>query len=464
MKAGKFAGLRWLLVIVLALSLGLAMTTRVQAADFDDDGRIEADEVIDDDVFLFGDTVTVDGTVNGMLVTAGQNVVIHGVINGDLIAAGETVLVGEDAQINGNIFGGARLIDVRGQVSGTLMGGAMELRLGDQTEIGRNLFFGGYSTALAGGSTVQRDAYLAGYQVQLDGKIGRNAVIDAAAVEINGDIGGNAQLDLGEVDDGTAYNMPIMMGYDLPAALDPGLRVSKNARIGGKLTYTSQSDYSAQIQSQPAGGLVYQTPVPNENHYDRTFPIVRRSAVGEHAIAAVRNLITLLVLGGLALWLIPALLKKITAQAAAKPLPATGVGILSIIVTYVGALLVAALLFGVGILVSLISLGGLSNLVFGVGYSGLGLIVAVFTFLVATGSKVVASYMVGDLIFERLAPQAQGRKVWALVVGVVIYVILAALPFVGWVFAWIATFLGLGAIWFTWQNRKAVAVAEVPAA
>ncbi len=95
-------------------------------------------------------------------------------------------------------------------------------------------------------------------------------------------------------------------------------------------------------------------------------------------------------------------------------------------------------------------------------YSTLGLAMAVFTFLLATGSKLIASYLVGDLIFERLAPQAQGRRVWALVVGVLIYVILAALPFIGWVFAWIATFLGLGAIWFAWQKRQPVA-AETPA-
>jgi hypothetical protein len=201
--------------------------------------------------------------------------------------------------------------------------------------------------------------------------------------------------------------------------------------------------------------------VPGEDEPDRIFPVTHDSRYSTRSFNAVRNLISLLILGALALWLIPGIFKKVVDQAGTRPLPSAGAGFLSIIVAYVSAFLIACLLLGVGILFSLITLGGLSNLVFGVGFSTLGLALAIFTFLLASGSKLVASYLVGDLIFERLAPQAQGRKVWALVVGVLIYVILAALPFIGWVFVWIATFVGLGAMWFAWQNRKAGKVAPV---
>ncbi|GAP13412.1 hypothetical protein LARV_01166 [Longilinea arvoryzae] len=462
MNASSIKGFRWLLVFILVLGLALAATRPVQAADFDNDGRIEAGEVIDDDVFLAGDQVVVDGTVNGLVIAAGQSVLIHGVINGDLIATGQTVFIGEDAQISGNVFSGSQLIDLRGKVDGSLLGGAMELRLADGAEIGRNVFFGGYSSSAAAGSSIQRDAYLAVYQTQLNGKVGRDAVVEAAVVEIGGDIGRNASLTIGETEGGYMSRAPIVFGYEVPTALTPGLRIARDANIGGQLTYTSQADYSAQIQSEPSGGVVYQTPVPTENGRDRIFKTTHRSGIAGRTINAVRDLITLLILGALALWLIPGLLKRVVAQAAAKPLPSAGVGFLAILATYAGGLLAAALLFGVGILFSLITLGGLSNLVFGVGFSGLGLILAVFTFLVVTGSKVVAAYLVGDLIFERLAPQAQGRKVWALVAGVLIYVILSALPFVGWVFVWIATFVGLGAIWFAWQNRKNTEVVATP--
>lgn len=461
MNAGKFSNLRWLLVITLVLGLGLSVVQPVQAAEFDNDGRIEVGEVINDDVFLAGDQVVVDGTVNGLLFATGRTVTINGVVDGDLIVMGEQIILGEGAQVSGNIFGGARLIDLRGQVGGSLFGGASEIRLGEPAAVARNVYLGAYSVSAAQGSTIGRDIYAGAYQTQLNGAVSRNAALAAAAVELNGSIGGNVLLEVGDSGAGNMENIPYT-GYSLPPALEPGLRISADAQIGGELTYTSNTDYSAQIQSQPAGGVVYQTPTPAEN--DRISPVTRKTGFASGAVKAVRNLITLLILGALALWWIPAVFKKVVDQAGAQPLPSAGVGFLSIIVTYVGALVAAGLLFGLGILFSLVTLGGLSNLVFGVGFSSLGLALAVFTFLLASGSKLVASYLVGDLIFERLAPQVQGRKVWALVVGVLIYVILAALPFIGWVFAWIATFVGLGAMWFAWRNRKAAAPAEVEAA
>ncbi len=52
----------------------------------------------------------------------------------------------------------------------------------------------------------------------------------------------------------------------MPEALPAGLSISPEAVIAGKLTYTSPVEYASAIQNQPAGGVVYRTPVPaNEN-------------------------------------------------------------------------------------------------------------------------------------------------------------------------------------------------------
>lgn len=53
--------------------------------------NIGAQETINDDVFMAGDTVTVAGTINGDLFVAGSHVIISGVVNGDVYAAGETI-------------------------------------------------------------------------------------------------------------------------------------------------------------------------------------------------------------------------------------------------------------------------------------------------------------------------------------------------------------------------------------
>ena len=52
---------------------------------------IGADEVIEDDLYVGAETVTVEGTVRGDLVAAGGTVRMNGTVEGDIISAGQTV-------------------------------------------------------------------------------------------------------------------------------------------------------------------------------------------------------------------------------------------------------------------------------------------------------------------------------------------------------------------------------------
>jgi hypothetical protein len=59
------------------------------------------------------------------------------------------------------------------------------------------------------------------------------------------------------------------------------------------------------------------------------------------------------------------------------------------------------------------------------------------------------------LILERFGASPNMRKPWPLLLGLFIYVLLCGIPYLGWAISLIATFLGLGAIWLTFQDRKA---------
>src|SRR3989344_7508027 len=52
---------------------------------------VASNEVIDDDLFIGGETVLVEGTVNGDLYVAGGNIIVKGTVNGDILAAGGTI-------------------------------------------------------------------------------------------------------------------------------------------------------------------------------------------------------------------------------------------------------------------------------------------------------------------------------------------------------------------------------------
>ena len=195
--------------------------------------------------------------------------------------------------------------------------------------------------------------------------------------------------------------------------------------------------------------MVYREPDPDEAS------VGMGAQVGHWVMKRLQDLVTLLVLGGLAVWQLPALLNRLAETVRAKPLPVTGWGLVTITGGYLGAFLAALLLLLVWILLSVVTLGGLARSVLGIGGSGLGLALAVLTLLVAYGSKVVIAYLVGRVVVTRVASQSADRRGWALVIGVVLYVLARSIPLLGWLVGVIVTLAGFGAMWLVLQDWRA---------
>ncbi len=131
-----------------------------------------------------------------------------------------------------------------------------------------------------------------------------------------------------------------------------------------------------------------------------------------------------------------------------------GYGALTIVIGYLAAIVAAGVILGVGLLVRVLTLGGLSKIVFGLGFSSLALVVTIFTLLVTYGSKLVVAYIAGEWIMNKVAPEAKGKSYWAMVIGVVLYVILAAIPYIGWLVALVATIIGIGSMWLVYRSWR----------
>jgi len=464
---------RWALVMPLVAILALGLVVPVQAASFPEDPVIGPEEVVNDDVFLDGDTVKMEGTVNGILVITANTGTISGTVNGDVIAFGNQIKITKDAEINGNVFAGGQTIIVDGTVSGSIAGGSSSMVLGETASAGRNVYYGGYALTTEEGSQVDRGLYMGGYQAVLDGDIAQDLNVGSAALELNGSVGGNVVLDVAEstTQDFSSYWAP----PGAPASIMPGLRIADSAEIGGSLTYTSPQQQDDAIETAPEGGVYYQTPVPDEVQRPDVDVDAGRRIHGMGAATPflrwifkfMQRLATLLVLAGLALWLLPKALKNTADKAAEKPLPAAGYGFLALLVGYAGAFMAAILILGVGILFMVITLGALGRVVFGIGFSSLALIFAVFLLLVNYGSKLVLAYLVGTRLLKQIAPNAKHVHVWGTLLGVLIYVLLRSIPFLGWLIGLVATVIGLGAMWVLFQDwnksRKPAAEAEAEA-
>ena len=72
---------------------------------------IEADEVIEDDLYVGANEFTLEGTVKGDLIVGGNIVTINGTVEGDLWAAGQTIIVNGTVVLDDGVI-------VEGAVSG----------------------------------------------------------------------------------------------------------------------------------------------------------------------------------------------------------------------------------------------------------------------------------------------------------------------------------------------------------
>lgn len=442
--------IRWLLTLSLTLTLLLGLAGAALASDFrgGDAITIAKNEVIDDDLIITAQTVIVDGTINGDLVVAGREIVINGTVNGSVLATGQS-------------------LTINGKVGGTLYSAGASLKLGSKAVVERNFFFGGYSLQTEPGSVVKRDGTIGGYQAMLKGEIQRDLLAGVGALELNGVVGRNATIEVGEPNATVppVYWRSFVQG-DLPAAIQPGLRIGSDAKIAGKLSYTSRVEQTSGIAAQPQGGVAYSTPTANQTGGTAAVVTVARpqNPVINWLWSRLRELVTLLFLGGLALWLLPKLFQRVVEHVRTEPLPATAWGFVVMIIGYLAAMLAAVLLIVLVIGLGMLTLGGLAWGAFWSGTVGLGAFFTFFTLLIAFGSKLVVAYPVGQWIMQRLQGGTASEPVgwqqgWPLLVGVLLYAVVAGIPYFGFVVNILVTLLGLGAMWLSWRERTTKIVA-----
>lgn len=415
--------------LFLVLMIGFGAVTLAKAVEFDDDGIIEEGEVIDDDLFIANDFIEINGVVNGDVFASGSVVKVNGTVNGSLAV-------------------GAQTVQVNGTVTGSVYSGSSTLTLGSEAEVGRNLYAGCFNLTTTDGSYVNRDLLVAGYQALLSGEVGRDVRAAIGALEINGVIGNDVFAEVGGTE---GHQEPIFFSGPpgIETIVPSGIRVSEDAKIGGSLTYRSYENQASAIAITPPGGIDFEyEPRTSPEAAPQEVSRVGSTLVATWMVKRVRTFITLLLLGGLIVWQLPGLLKKTSDKAEQEPLPSLGWGLVALLVVYIGAILVFGLIIAGAIFFGVVTLGELSKVILVIGLSCLGLALAVFSLMVSYGSKIIVSYLVGNLLLKWLAPKYDGGLIWPLVLGLMLYTFLRAIPLgFGLLIGIVTTLVGTGAIW-----------------
>jgi len=432
--------------ILVLLSLFTLSATPAYAFD----GRsgntvvIQAGDVVNDDLYIGANQFVLDGTVNGDVVAAGQMITINGTINGDLIAMGQTIV------INGTVTGSSRIA-------------ASVLFIGEKANIGKDVIGAGYSLESRKGSIIGRDLIFGGGQILAAGNVTRNVQVATGGLEIAGNIGGNVKADVGNNQGQSGPPPTMFMGPStIPMPLvGTGLTIDPSAKISGDLNYTQSKDLTF-----PAGTISGKTirVAPTQNQSSRASNTEETPAqkVANWSLNLIRSLVTLILVGLLLLWLLPALIKKPMEKLESKFWPSLGWGVIAYAAFFFSILVILFVVILGGILFSALTLGGLSGTVIWLGILALFALVVGFVLITSFIAKAVFGMAFGRWLLVRLKSPLAEHKAWPMVIGIVITVFVVALlsfPLIPGILGALLNFIiilfGLGAIWL-W-GREALA-------
>jgi len=303
------------LAIIFVVTL-LMMLTTIPVWAFDARGgtriTVASEEVVEDDLYVAGDTIIIDGTINGDLWAAGNTITVNGMVNGSVMAAGRIV------SINGGITHAVRAvaetININGDVGGDVIAGCRKMNIASTAGIGGDLLFG---------------ADLA----RIDGHIEDDIKGSGREVTISNGVSGNVELEV------------------------ESLTILPTANIGGDLNYTSEAEADIQSGARIAGATTHKLPEVRpeaKKDWTKVFPFVLFFGV----LAKVLNFLMALVAGVVVIFLAPKKLTSITDAIGTRPGPSAGWGAIVLFLTPIGALIVCLTIIGIPVgLIALILYG-----------------------------------------------------------------------------------------------------------
>ena len=432
MKSHKVVARAGVLILAIILIASVAMPVLALESRGGDNVVIAADEVIDDDLYVGAGTFTLDGTVKGDLVVFGGTITINGTVEGDLLAVGQAVIINGAVEDDVRASGAAITVSSGATIGDDLVGGAYSLEMANGSQAGGDLLFGGFQALLAG-------------------DIAGDVKVAANSVAITGSVGGDVEAEVGEAGAGPSFS-PFMFMPDMPQlpTVPGGLSIGPNASIGGKLSYTGPVEIEA-----PAGiETEYTTPAVAPGDEVEEAPSVAQRILN-WVLDLIRSFISLLIVGLLVVWLAPKCVKQFVDILEEKPLPSLGWGVAAIFAIPIALLITVGFSAALAVIFGVLTFGDLSATSILIGLY-LGFSIFLVAYLMAVwGAKIIVSVWLGRLIAQRSSTTLEQSKIWPFLIGMVIVILLTAIPLLGGLIGFVITLLGLGALglWL-WQAYK----------
>lgn len=385
---------------------------------------IQLSGTVEKDVYLAGDEITIDGTVKGDAILAGALVALNGFVEGDLIAAGQSVVVNGTVQDDVRIAGEVLLLKNQAQVKDDMIAAGLSLESQPQTSIGGTLTVASGQALLAG--TIDQDVVGGMGGLTLKGTVGQDMVVT--------------------VDDNQTWKplfgpSPRIKIPDVPG----GLTLTDSAQVKGGLTYRSPTTATLSDGSQVTGKITHQQTPEWEPTPTKPTNIV---------LDQLERLLTIGLVGGGLLWVFPKWTDGLTQNIQARPLRTIGWGIVTSVLVGVVSVVIAVLTI-LSFIVLVLTLQGLAWPVLGVGtLANLALWVGIGSFA-SLIAPVLISNLGGRWLCSQFNLNQTANRFIPFLMGVVVLMLITAIPLIGGIMSFVIILLGLGALW-NWGKSRVV--------
>jgi cytoskeletal protein CcmA (bactofilin family) len=293
---------------------------------------------------------------------------------------------------------------------------------------------------------VDGDLVATGGQVTVAGTVTGDVLVAAGSTTISGQIDGDARLAAGQA----RVQRQGRVGEDLLVAAGQ-TTVAQGAQVGGDLIFgTGQMQMDGAVAGNVLGSTGNYTEGGSVGGSERVNvgqPEEQQEppTLADRAVDALRRYVSILVIGALLLWLLPRMFRGGADAARGRPLVSFGVGILGFIGVIVALVLLILVTVLVAILLGLLGLGSLTGVtVFG-GLLTAAAIVFLFVLAVAFAAQATVGLALGRLLLRSDGRSFLG-SLGALALGVLLVVLVAAIPLAGGWLEALLVLLGLGAL------------------
>jgi len=335
-----------------------------------------------------------DKKIDEAAFLAGSSLTINPDINGDLFCAGADIII--NGNVKGDIICAGQSIKINGNVDGNVRAAAQNIEIAGV--VSKNISVVAQGLSFGAKSNVKGDVFFGVQNVNIGGIMGRDLAGAGESINITGSLLRNATI--------TGTN----------------ITVSDTAKVGGNIDYYLEKTATASIDKKNVKGVITRHDIETPSKPEMKKDMAKFSGVAMIS-KTIYGIISFAVLGLVLVYFDRKNTEKRIAQIAQKPLVSGLIGFAVLITAPIAFFIIMITLIGMPLAM-----------------------VALFVYIVAMiTASLYPSAILGKLFFEKVFKKMNTNLFLQMLLGVTLLGLISIIPIIGWIVAFAAFCMGIGA-------------------